>query len=278
VQGTAPAPLSTNQSGFARIAPDGSATYVLAGVAAGDIAITRDTHNSAPALSNDEQTLYVVVKAGTTNTYAYLLGLDARTLQTKFKVFLKDPRNNKINNASVSDDSTASPMVAPDGDVYFGVLANPNNGSRGFLLRFSGDLTVEKTPGAFGWDSTPAVVPASMAPLYQGLSPYLIFTKYNNYKIADGDGVNRIALLDPNGTQVDPHSSANGLIEMREVLTVIGPTPGLADCGLSLRCPRMVHQHRGRSIRRRRASSCRTKTAGSTGGTSRRIPCRRASR
>jgi len=225
VQGTAPAPLSTNQSGFARIAPDGSATYVLAGVAAGDIAITRDTHNSAPALSNDEQTLYVVVKAGTTNTYAYLLGLDARTLQTKFKVFLKDPRNNRINNASVGDDSTASPMVAPDGDVYFGVLANPNNGSRGFLLRFSGDLMVEKTPGAFGWDSTPAVVPASMAPLYQGGSPYLIFTKYNNYKIADGDGVNRIALLDPNATQVDPHSSANGLIEMREVLTVIGPTP-----------------------------------------------------
>jgi hypothetical protein len=116
-------------------------------------------------------------------------------------------------------------MVAPDGDVYFGVLANPNNGSRGFLLRFSADLTVEKTPGAFGWDSTPAVVPASMAPLYQGASSYLIFTKYNNYRFADGDGVNRIALLDPNATQVDPHTSANGLIEMREVLTVIGPTP-----------------------------------------------------
>jgi hypothetical protein len=225
VQGTAPSPLSTGQSGFARIAPDGSATYVLSGNAAVDTAISRDSHNSAPALSNDEQTLYVVVKSGTTNAYAYLLGLDAQTLQTKYKVFLKDPRNNRINNASVGDDSTASPMVAPDGDVYFGVLANPNNGSRGFLLRFSADLTVEKTPGAFGWDSTPAIVPASMAPLYQGTSSYLIFTKYNNYRIADGDGVNRIALLDPNATQVDPHSSANGLIEMREVLTVIGPTP-----------------------------------------------------
>ena len=116
-------------------------------------------------------------------------------------------------------------MVAPDGDVYFGVLANPNNGSRGFLLRFSADLTVEKIPGGFGWDSTPAIVPASMAPLYQGASPYLIFTKYNNYRFADGDGVNRIALLDPNATQVDPHATANGLVEMREVLTVIGPTP-----------------------------------------------------
>jgi hypothetical protein len=225
VQGSAPAPLSTNQSGFARIAPDGSATYVLAGIAAGDGAITRDTHNSAPALSHDEQTLYVVAKAGTTNAYAYLLGLDARTLQTKFKVFLKDPRNNRINNASVSDDSTASPMIAPDGDVYFGILANPNNGSRGFLLRFSADLTVEKTPGGFGWDSTAAIVPASMVPSYPGPSAYLIFTKYNNYRFGDGDGVNRIALLDPNTTQVDPHPSAGGLVQMREVLTVIGPTP-----------------------------------------------------
>src|SRR6185503_4837445 len=225
VQGTAPAPLTTTESGFARIAPDGSATYVLAGAAAGDASITRDTHNSAPALSNDGQTLYVVVKAGTTNAYAYLLGLTATTLQTRYKVFLKDPRNNKVNNATVSDDSTASPMIAPDGDVYFGVLANPNNGSRGFLLRFSADLSVEKTPGGFGWDSTAAIVPASMAPWYADASPYLIFTKYNNYRFSDGDGVNRIALLDPNQTQTDPHSTANGLVEMQEVLTIIGPTP-----------------------------------------------------
>jgi hypothetical protein len=43
--------------------------------------------------------------------------------------------------------------------------------------------------------------------------------------VSDGDGVNRIALLDPDSTQVDPHPSAGGLIQMREVLTVIGPTP-----------------------------------------------------
>src|SRR6185295_18964234 len=60
---------------------------------------------------------------------------------------------------------------------------------------------------------------------YTGASSYLIFAKYNNYPFADGDGVNRIALLDPNATQIDPHSSANGLVEMREALTVIGPTP-----------------------------------------------------
>jgi hypothetical protein len=225
VQGTAPAPLNTTQSGFARIAPDGSGRYVLAGSAAADGSIARGPHNSAPALSNDERTLYVVVKSQTTNAYGYLLGLDSTTLETKYKVFLRDPRNNSVNNASITDDSTASPMIAPDNDVYLGVFANPNNGSRGFLLRFSSDLAVAKTPGAFGWDMTPAIVPASMVPGYTGSSQYLIFTKYNNYALSDGDGVNRIALLDPNSTQIDPHPTAANLVEMREVLTVIGPAP-----------------------------------------------------
>ena len=63
VNGTAPAPLSTTQSGFARIDPNGNATYVLAGTAAGDANIGRDTHNSAPALSNDQATVYVAVKS-----------------------------------------------------------------------------------------------------------------------------------------------------------------------------------------------------------------------
>src|SRR5712671_8061522 len=62
VSGTAPAPLSTTQSGFARIDPNGTATYMLAGTVASDANIGRDTHNSGPALSNDETTLYVVAK------------------------------------------------------------------------------------------------------------------------------------------------------------------------------------------------------------------------
>lgn len=222
VQGTAPAPLSTTQSGFARIDPSGNATYVLAGTAASDANIARDSHNSAPALSNDQSTLYVPVKSASTEAYGYLLGLDSTTLATKFRVMLKDPRNN--NNASILDDGTSSPMVGPDGDVYFGVMGNPFNGSRGFMLHFSSDLSVQKAPGGFGWDNTAAVVPASMVPSYTGSSSYLLFTKYNNYDTGDGDGVNRIAVLDPNATQVDAHSSSNGLLIMREVLTVIGPT------------------------------------------------------
>src|SRR5439155_17102412 len=119
----------------------------------------------------------------------------------------------------------ASPTIGPDGDVYFGVLGNPDDGSRGFLLHFSGDLATEKTPGGFGWDYTAAIVPSAMVPLYTGTSPYLIFAKYNNYAGGDGNGVNRVALLDPNDTQIDPYPSVNGLLEMREVLTMIGPTP-----------------------------------------------------
>jgi hypothetical protein len=65
-----------------------------------------------------------------------------------------------------------------------------------------------------------------MVPSYSGTSSYLLFAKYNNYAgNGDGNGINRIALLDPNATQVDPHPTAGGLVEMREVLTVIGCTP-----------------------------------------------------
>jgi hypothetical protein len=229
VQGVAPDPLNTSQSGIARIDANGNATYVLVGAAAGDPLIDFDSHNLAPALSNDESTVYVAVKASSNTNYAYLLGLNSTTLATKYKKFLQDPRNG--NAARVPDDGTSSPMIGPDGDVYFGVFGNPFNGSRGFLLHFSSDLTVTKTPGAFGWDYTPGVVPAAMVPSYHGPSSYLLFTKYNDYAFQDGSGVNRVAILDPNDTQLDPHTSASGLVEMREVMTLIGPTPDDAGLG-----------------------------------------------
>ena len=228
--GTAPLGL---QSGIARIDAIGNGTWVSAANASGGVAsIDRVPHQAAPALSNDAQTLYVVVTS-TTSANRYLVGLNPSTLAVKqsspgvpMRVALKDPRNGGVNNASVSDDSSASPMVGPDGDVYYGVLGNPFNGSRGWMLHFSSDLTQTRTPGAFGWDSTASVVPASMVPTYTGTSSYLIFTKYNNYAGLDGgDGVNRIAVLDPNATMVEPHASSNGLLVMKEVLTIAGPTP-----------------------------------------------------
>ena len=211
---------------------------MLTGTAAAISSINRDCHNSAPALSNDQTTLYVLAKSSSTGE-GYLIALDSTTLVTKHKVFLADPRNG--NGAALSDDSTASPTVGPDNDVYIGILSNPGNGSKGFLLHFNGDLTVEKTPGGFGWDYTAAIVPASMVPSYQGTSSYLIFAKYNNYAgFGDGDGVNRIALLDPNATQIDGHSSAEGLVEMREVFSAIGPTPD--ENSLSIEFPYAVRE------------------------------------
>jgi hypothetical protein len=215
----APAPLSTTNGGFVRIDPAGNANYVFVNSAANDVRITRDSHNCAPALSNDGSTLYVAVK-GTNSSYAYLLGLDSTNLSTKYKVFLRNPSDNQP--SSVPDDGTASPMVGPDDDVFFGILAN--NGSVGFLLHFSADLQTKKLPGGFGWDYTAAIVPTNMVPSYTGPSSYLLFNKYNNYA-GVGNAINRIALLDPNVPQIDPNPINGGISDMREVLTVVGCTP-----------------------------------------------------
>jgi hypothetical protein len=219
IQQTAPDPLNTTNGGFVRIDPAGNATYVFVNSAANDARISRDSHSCAPALSNDGATLYVAVK-GTNSNYAYLLGLDSTNLSTKYKVFLRNPNDNQP--SSVSDSGTASPMIGPDGDVFFGVLAN--NGSVGFLLHFSADLQTKKLPGGFGWDYTAAIVPTNMVPSYRGPSSYLLFSKYNNYAGA-GDAINRIALLDPNVAQTDANPINDRISDMREVLTVIGCTP-----------------------------------------------------
>ena len=93
---------------------------------------------------------------------------------------------------------------------------------RGWLLHFSADLQQQKTPGAFGWDDTASIVPASMVPSYVGSSPYLLMTKYNNYVETGGDGVNKIAILDPNVASTD---SILGNPVMKEVMTIAGRTP-----------------------------------------------------
>ena len=116
-------------------------------------------------------------------------------------------------------------MVGPDGDVYVGVLETPfaSNNDRGWLLHFSGNLSTEKTPGAFGWDDTPSIVPTSMVPSYHGTSTYLLMAKYNNYAgEGSGNGFNKVAVLDPDATETDP---VTGTTVMNEVLTIEGPTP-----------------------------------------------------
>jgi len=178
--------------------------------------------NCAPAISADGSTLYITVSNGFTGD---LLALDATTLATKNVAKLNDPGSGQP--AWIPDISTASPTIGPDGDVYYGVLENPfpNHNDRGWLLHFDQTLATVKTPGSFGWDDTTSVVPASAVPSYKGTSKYLLMTKYNNYiGINTGDGENKIAILDPNGTQQDEYY-ATPVTVMKEVQTLLGPHP-----------------------------------------------------
>jgi hypothetical protein len=79
-----------------------------------------------------------------------------------------------------------------------------------------------KTPGDFGWDHTASVVPTSAVPSYQGSSPYLVLSKYNNYVEGGGTGVNEVAILDPNATMTDPATAAT---VMNQILVQPGITP-----------------------------------------------------
>jgi hypothetical protein len=212
------------QSGIARVVTSGRGRWVTAATAAGDASMTKVAHSSAPALSADGRTIYVAVSNGngTGAAVGYLIALNAKTLATIAAVRLKDPSTG--NDADIHDDGTSSPLVGPDGDVYFGVLESPffSHHGRGWLLHFDATLQPKGAPGSFGWDDTPSVVPAAMVPSYAGSSAYLLMVKYNDYVEGGGSGVNKIAVLDPNATETDPISN---ITVMHEVLTVAGPTP-----------------------------------------------------
>jgi hypothetical protein len=221
---TGPNPANVS-GGVARIGADGSTSWVAAAAASGDASMTKAAMNSAPALSANGKTLYVAVNAAALPGVpqpGYLLALDAATLATKAKVALKDPLNGAT--AWVSDDGTASPTVAANGDVFFGVLENQfgSHDGRGWLLHFDAALAMSFVPGSFGWDITPSLVPSAMVPSYSGSSAQLLALKYNDYNgIGAGTGRNRLAVLDPGATQPD---TISGITVMKEVLTILGPT------------------------------------------------------
>src|SRR5580658_471759 len=209
------------QSGVARIAPDGTGTWVSAATVSGDSSITQVAISCAPALSPDGSLLYVAVD---NDSYGYLLALNSTTLALVNRVLLTDPASGQ--DAWLYSGSSATATVGPDGDVYFGVLENPfpDHNDRGWLLHYNSDLSQTKIPGSFGWDDTASIVPAALVPSYTGTSSYLLMTKYNNYAgVGTGDGKNRIAILDPNETENDPIIPS--VLVMNEVITILGPTP-----------------------------------------------------
>jgi hypothetical protein len=224
VVGTSP-PLGL-ASGLARLSSTtGAGTWIAAHTAANDSTMKKVVYNCAPCLSPDGSSVYVAVNdvSGSGNGAGYLVKLDSTTLAMQARVRLKDPKS--LQDATLPDDGTASPTVGPDGDVYFGVLENPFpvNNDRGWMLHYNSTLSTTKIPGAFGWDDTGSIVPASAVPSYAGSSSYLLLTKYNNYAgVGNGNGHNKVAILDPNALMTDPVTGVN---VMKEVITVLGVTP-----------------------------------------------------
>jgi hypothetical protein len=197
-------------SGLARVAQGGGARYVTAQQLLGEPGVFAD--NSVPALSRDGKLLYAAVFA--TAGAARLFALDSATLAVVHQVRLTTP----LGTDAVFDPvATSSPMVGPDGDVYYGA-ARSDGDRRGFLFHFDGALATAKPIGAFGHDVTPTLVPVSLVPSYKGDSTYLILTKFNNYNTGD----NHIAVWDPNQTQIDP---TDQFTVMREVIDLRSPTP-----------------------------------------------------
>jgi hypothetical protein len=216
VTGSNPANLV---SGIAKITEAGVGSWVSAAATAGGNA-NQVQLNCAPAMSNDERVLYAVVNGGSA---AYLVSITAATMAPVNHVALMDPRGVP---ATVLTDSSAAPMVGPDGDVYYGVLETPcctSHNDRGWMLHFDSTLAHAKPTGSFGWDATASVVPKHMVQGYSGPSSYLILTKYNNYVgLGSGNGVNKVAVLDPNATMPDPVIPAINV--MKEIKTVTGVT------------------------------------------------------
>ena len=209
------------KSGLARVAPDGTGTWVSAAALSGDNSMIEVSISCAPALSPDGSILYVAVDDG---EFGYLLAVNSTTLALINRVRLLDPSSGQF--AFIYNASSATPTVGPDGDVYFGVLENPfpNHNDRGWMLHYNSDLSKTKIPGSFGWDDTASIVPAGAVPGYTGSSQYLIMTKYNNYAgVGTGDGHNKIAILDPNATENDPIIPSTKV--MNEVMTHLGVTP-----------------------------------------------------
>jgi hypothetical protein len=82
-----------------------------------------------------------------------------------------DPAQNRSGAGRVLDDSTAVPIVAPDGSVFYGSYTR-YNWAQGHLMKFGADGSYQAA-FQFGWDTTPGIF------VHDGT--YSIITKENHY-------------------------------------------------------------------------------------------------
>jgi Big-like domain-containing protein len=159
----------------------------------------RSALNVAPAISADGTTLYTISRAHSWPRYAYLLALNTSDLSLQWSKSLVgilndgcnvllppdgqpdgcssygttglDPTQNTMGPGVISDQASASPVVAPDASILLGVNDAYNYG-RGHLLKFSSTGTY-LTSYSFGWDTTPAIYPHD--------GTYSVILKDNHY-------------------------------------------------------------------------------------------------
>ena len=159
----------------------------------------RPALNVAPVISPDGSTLYTVSRAHFRGRNSYLVALNTADLSLQWSTSMVgllddgcnlllppdgqpggcsvygatglDPTQNVPGPGIVSDQASASPMVAPDGSILFGADDGYNYG-RGHLLKFdpTGNYTASYT---FGWDTTPAIYPNN--------GSYSVILKDNHY-------------------------------------------------------------------------------------------------
>ncbi len=204
----------------------GAHSYVAAATWGIDSSMSGLALNAAPAITPDGKTIYAAVTGGN----PWLVRLKASNLTATASVQIVDPALGT--NAYYIGQSSASPMIGPDGHVFMGVFATNWRESHGWMVQYDADLNPGDShgnrwpTGAFGWDDTATVVPANIVPSYTGTAKYLILTKYNNYDMggdAGADGSNKVAVLDPTSNSVT-RDRQSGIPVMNEVITVLGVT------------------------------------------------------
>jgi hypothetical protein len=124
--------------------------------------------NISPAVSADGKTIYTASVAHFNPSDANFIAVNSN-LTPKWHTSLINLANGQIT-GTIIDLSSATPVVLPDGNLLFGVLAPGTN--RGYMLKFnsSGQYL---TSFDFGWDDTPAIY------IHDGT--YSIITKNNFY-------------------------------------------------------------------------------------------------